>query len=67
MKIDRFQVDIALARSDITTYQQLAQRMGCTPQTLSTMLNRGTCNPGTLGKMARSLGVSVETIVRKEE
>ena len=66
MKFDREQVDIAMANADIASYCQLAKRMGCSAQNLSVVLNRGSCKPVTVGKIARALGVPVESIVRKE-
>lgn len=66
MKFDREQVDIALAQSDLTSYSQLARRMGCSAQNLSVILNRGSCKPVTAGKIAQALGVSVDSIIKKE-
>lgn len=66
MKLDRTQLDIAVANAGIPSYRQLAQRVGCSAQNLSVILNRGSCKPATAGKIAAALGVPVESIVRKE-
>ena len=67
MKFNRNEIDIALAQSGIGNYNRLAQRMGCSPQNLSVIMNRGSCNPVTAGKIANALGVPVSKIVRKED
>lgn len=66
MRLDRTQLDIAIANAGVPSYRQLAQRVGCSAQNLSVILNRGSCKPATAGKIAAALGVSVESIVRKE-
>lgn len=66
MKLDRTQLDIAVANAGVPSHRQLAQRVGCSAQNLSVILNRGSCKPATAGKIAAALGVSVESIVRKE-
>lgn len=66
MKIDRTKLDIAVANAGLSSYRRLAERVGCSAQNLSVILNRGSCKPVTAGKIAQALGVSVESIVRKE-
>lgn len=66
MKLDRTRLDIAVANAGVPSYRQLAQRVGCSAQNLSVILNRGSCKPATAGKIAQALGVPVESIVRKE-
>lgn len=66
MKLDRTQLDIAVANAGVPSYRQLATRVGCSAQNLSVILNRGTCKPVTASKIAAALGVSVESIIRKE-
>ena len=66
MKLDRTQLDIAVANAGVPSYRQLAQRVGCSAQNLSVILTRGSCKPATAGKIAAALGVPVESIVRKE-
>lgn len=66
MKIDRTKLDIAVANAGLYSYRRLAERVGCSAQKLSVILNRGSCKPVTAGKIAQALGVPVENIVRKE-
>lgn len=66
MRLDRTQLDIAIANAGVPSYRQLALRVGCSAQNLSVILNRGSCKPATAGKIAAALGVPVESIVRKE-
>lgn len=66
MKLDRTRLDIAVANSGVTSYRQLAERIGCSAQNLSVILGRGSCKPVTAGKIAAALDVPVESIVRKE-
>ena len=63
MKINRTSVDIALSRSDLGSYTELARRMGCSVQNLSVILNRGSCRPATAGKIADALGVPLEEVI----
>lgn len=63
MKINRTSVDIALSRSDLGSYTELARRMGCSMQNLSVILNRGSCRPATAGKIADALGVPLEEVI----
>lgn len=66
MKLDRTQIDVALANAGVPSYRQLAQRVGCSAQNLSVILNRGRCKPVTAGKIAQALGVPVENIIKRE-
>ena len=66
MKLDRTQIDVALANAGVPSYSQLAQRIGCSAQNLSVILNRGRCKPVTAGKIAQALGVPVDSIIKKE-
>lgn len=66
MKLDRTQLDIAVANAGIPSYRQLAQQIGCSAQNLSVILTRGSCKPATAGKIAAALCVPVENIIRKE-
>ena len=63
MKINRTSVDIALSRSDLGSYTELARRMGCSVQNLSVILNRGSCRPATASKIADALGVPLEEVI----
>lgn len=66
LKLDRTQIDVALANAGVPSYSQLAQRIGCSAQNLSVILNRGRCKPVTAGKIAQALGVPVDSIIKKE-
>lgn len=44
----------------------LARLAGCTPQHVSTVLTRGTCNITTAGLLADALGVDVEYIWKED-
>lgn len=66
MKLDRYEVDIALAKSNMSSYRQLAKRVGCSAQNLSLILNRGTCRPVTASKIATALGVPVKKIIKED-
>lgn len=65
MKINRTSVDVALSRSDLGSYAELARRMGCSAQNLSVILNRGSCKPATAGKIAAALGVPLEDLLEE--
>lgn len=67
MNLDRNKIDIAIANAGIPSYRQLAQRVGCSAQNLSVILNRGSCKPATVGKIAAALGVPVESIVKEAD
>ena len=65
MKINRTSVDVALSRSGLGSYAQLAHKMGCSAQNLSVILNRGSCKPATAGKIAAALGVPLEDLLEE--
>lgn len=67
MKFDRTMVDIAMANKGVYSYGNLAELVGCSAQNLSAILNRNNCKPATAAKLARALGVPVESIVAKED
>ena len=62
MKLDSKKVQLAWARSEMTT-TQLASKYGCTQQSMTALLNRTKVNPVTAGKLARALGVDVTEIL----
>ena len=43
---------------------ELAEAIGVSTSTMLTILNRGTCKPTTLGKLALVLGVNVWELIR---
>ncbi len=65
MKISRTKVDIAMARSEFSTYKTLASALGCTPQNLSLVLCHGSCKPATAAKIAAALGVPLEDLLEE--
>lgn len=62
MKFNRDRVDLAMAAAGINTYKEFAQRMGCSRQNLSIILNRGSCSAANLHRMAEALGVNPHEI-----
>ena len=67
MKLSRTQLDIALANAGLSSYKQLAQRLGCSPQNLSVIVSRGRCTGATAAKLANALNVPVEKIIEEKE
>ena len=65
MKINRTSVDVALSRSGLGSYSELARQMGCSAQNLSVILNRGSCKPATAAKIAAALGVPLEDLLEE--
>lgn len=68
MKINRLKLDALQAEQGLTC-AQVADKAGMSRQNFSTVTTRGTCAAVTLGKLARALGVSPESLLedRKEE
>lgn len=62
MKINRRRILIAMAESGMTK-KEIAEKANLYTQSLKTILNRGTCEPRTVGKIAKALGVSVAEIM----
>ena len=62
MNIIREKVDYLLAVQALTQ-AELAVRSGISPQSLSAVLRRGTCEPRTAGRLAAGLGVPVQEII----
>lgn len=65
MRINAHSVRIMLARREMTS-AELASKAGLCKQAISTIMTRGTCEPKTLGKIARALEVDVEDLIAKE-
>lgn len=63
MKLSKTKLDIALAKSGLSSYAQLARKMGCNAQSLYTTMSRKNCRPATVGKIANALEVPVEDLV----
>lgn len=66
MKINKERIEMLLVERDITR-TELAANSGISRQNISTILRRGTCEPKTAGKLARGLGVPVESIIGSEK
>lgn len=68
MRISRSKLDLLQAEQGLNC-GQVAEKAGMNRQNFSTVRTRGTCTAVTLGKIARALGVPVETLLedRKEE
>lgn len=64
MKLDAVKIKMILAEREMTR-GDLAEACGLCRQNVSIILNRGTCEPKTAGKLARGLGVPVSEIVKE--
>ena len=65
MKLNTAKIKMILAEQEMTR-GELADICGICRQNVSVILNRGTCEPKTAGKIAKGLGVSVAEIVKEE-
>lgn len=65
MKISRKKIEVQQARSGISS-AQIAELCNTSVQVISRVLKKGVCNPVTLGKIARALGVDPEEITDDE-
>lgn len=65
MKFDVTKVEILLAKN-LLTQDEFARRCDMTRQNMNVVLRRGTCQPKTLGKIARALDCDVEQLIAKE-
>lgn len=66
MKLNKKQLCALQCRLGLTGVQ-VAEKAGIKPQCYSTVKNRGTCAPATVGKIAAALGVDVTDIIEEEE
>ena len=66
MKINSTRIEILLAEMRMTK-TALAVKSGISRQNISTICKRGTCEPITVGKIAKALGVDPAEIVAREE
>ena len=64
MLINSKTIEGILADRDMTK-AALAAASGISRQTISTSIRRGSCEPKTAGKIARALGVPVESIIEE--
>ena len=65
MKISRQQLELYQAQAGMSA-SQLSEASGVSRQQISTIKGRGSCNPITAAKLAKGLGVPLETILEKE-
>lgn len=62
MRINTTRIETIMAKHGMTK-AALADGCGISPQHISTIIRRGTCEPKTAGKLAAGLGVEVSEIV----
>ena len=62
MKVDKRKLDIAMARAQLNR-GDLAKKAGVPIPTLCNVMQRKTCRPATIGKIADALGVDVTEII----
>lgn len=65
MKIDKQKIDVLIIKRGLTV-AALAEKMGVSRQNLSTIKNRGTCNPQTALKICSGLECNIEDIIPTE-
>ena len=61
MKIDKIKIETILADQGKTKTE-----LSTVCQNVSTIINRGTCEPKTAGKLAAGLGVPVSEIIKED-
>lgn len=62
MKVSKNKLELAMARAKLNRNELAAK--ACMPiPTICTIMSRGTCKPGTVGKIADALGVDVTEIL----
>ncbi len=66
MRISRQKLELCQAQAGMNA-TQLSEVSGVSRQQISTVKTRGTCNPTTAAKLARGLGVPLESILEKED
>ncbi len=65
MKINKYKFELQQARSGLNLTQVAAQ-CDMSRQNMSRILRKGVCNPATLGKIARALGVDPADIIEED-
>lgn len=66
MKISKQRIEVLMVKQGLTI-SKLAEIIGVSRQNLSTIKNRGTCNPQTAAKICGGLGCSIDEIIPSEE
>lgn len=62
MKVSKKKLEIAMARAKLNR-NELAENAQMPISTICNVYSRGTCKPGTVGKIATALGVDVTEIL----
>ncbi len=62
MKVNKKKLEIAMARAKLNR-NELAKKANMPVPTICNVYSRGTCKPGTVGKIAAALGVDVTEIL----
>ena len=65
MKLNTTKIALILADREMTR-AALAEQCGVSRQNISTILTRGTCEPKTLGKLAKGLGVNSAELIKED-
>lgn len=65
MKINTTKISLILAEREMTR-SSLAELCGVSRQNISTILTRGTCEPKTVGKLAKGLGIDPVEIIKED-
>lgn len=66
MKIDKQKIEVIMAKSGMTA-SELAEKIGVSRQNLSTITNRGSCNPQTAVKICNGLECTIDDIIPESE
>lgn len=66
MRISALKIETILAARNMTK-AALASSAGMCRQNVSAIIQRGTCEPRTAGKLAKALGIDVAEIIEKED
>lgn len=62
MKISKQKIEIAMVKRGLSP-KNLAERCGISPQSFSTIKNRGTCTMRTAEKLCKGIGCKVEDFI----
>ena len=65
MKINAVKIETLLAGLGMNK-TDLARLAATSPQSISTILRRGSCEPKTIGKLARALSLPIEDLLMEE-
>lgn len=65
MRISKQKIEVLMVKQCLTV-SQLAERIGVSRQNLSTIKNRGTCNPQTAARICGGLGCEIDEIIPTE-